>query len=171
MSCCLRSSQFQTMKTMRNGATLVRKGAAESHKPLPRCKDHPALVDDAAKADALLLALLLTLLELVELVVDVPVGGRTVGVSTSVEEVMSVEVVGVVTGVEVERDVVAPSVESKDVDDDDDAVAETGEEILVMAKIELVSPESPNTIQTISHFISSSLGENNVEYENLQQMR
>ena len=171
MNCCLRSSQFQTMKTMRNGATLVRKGAAESHKLIPRCKDHPALVDDAAKADALLLALLPTLLELVELVVDVPVGGRTVGVSTSVEEVMSVEVVGVVTGVEVERDVVAPSVESKDVDDEDDAVAETGEEILVMAKIELVSPESPNTIQTISHFISSSLGENNVEYENLQQMR
>lgn len=133
------------MKTTRNGATLVRKGAPKFHNLLPRCKDHPALVDDAANADALSLTLLLllTLLELVELVVDVPVGGRTVGVSTSVE-VMSVEV-DVVTGLEVKRDVVgsvAPSVESEDADDDE--VGETGEAILVMAKMELVSPESPN---------------------------
>ena len=137
---------------MRNGARLVRKGAAEFHKLLLRCKDHPALVDDAAKADALLLALLLALLELVELVVVVPVGVRTAGVLTSVEVVMSVEVVGVVTGLEVESDVVgsvAPSVESEDADDDEEEVAETGEAILVMAKMALVSPESPNTrIQT-----------------------
>ena len=137
---------------MRSGARLVRKGAAEFHKLLLRCKDHPALVDDAAKADALLLALLL-LLELVELVVVVPVGVRTAGVLTSVEEVMSVEVVGVVTGLEVESDVVgsvAPSVESEAADDDEEEeVAETGEAILVMAKMALVSPESPNTrIQT-----------------------
>lgn len=140
---CYVPSQIQTMKTMRNGATLVRKGAAELHRLLPRCKDHPALVDDAAKADALLLTLLLTLLELVEPAVVVPVGGRTVGVLTSVE-VMSVEV-DVVTGLDVERDVVgsvAPSVESEDADDDE--VGETGAEILVMAKMELVSPESPN---------------------------
>ena len=137
---------------MRNGATLVRKGAAEFHKLLLRCKDHPALVDDAAKADALLLALLLALLELVELVVVVPVGVRTAGVLTSVEVVMSVEVVGVVTGLEVESDVVgsvAPSVESEVADDDEEEAAETGEAILVMAKMALVSPESPNTrIQT-----------------------
>ena len=138
---------------MRNGATLVRKGDAEFHKLLLRCKDHPALVDDAAKADALLLALLLALLELVELVVVVPVGVRTAGVLTSVEVVMSVEVVGVVTGLEVESDVVgsvAPSVESEAADDDEEEeVAETGEAILVMAKMALVSPESPNTrIQT-----------------------
>jgi len=73
-----------------------------------------------------------------------------VGVSTLVE-VMSVEVVGVVTGLEVERDAegsVAPSVESDGADDDDgeeeEESGETGEEILVMAKMELVSPESPN---------------------------
>jgi hypothetical protein len=92
------------MKTMTNGATLIKKGAAEFHKLLPRCKVHPALVDDGAKADALLLTLLLTLLELVESVVVVPVGGRTVGVSTAVE-MMSVEV-GLVTEPEVEKDVV-----------------------------------------------------------------
>jgi len=68
------------MKAMTNGATLIKKGAAEFHKLLPpRCRDHPALllVEDAAKAVALLLPLLLSLmlLELVELVVVVPVGG------------------------------------------------------------------------------------------------
>jgi len=145
------------MNVMTNGTTLIKKGAAEFHKLLPRCRDHPALVDDAAKADALLL------LELVEPVVVVSVGGRDVGVSTSAEmmfvermfvemmlvEVIPVEVmsvgVGVVTELEVERDVVgsvAPSVEPEGVDVDE--MGETGEEILVMAKMELVSPESPN---------------------------
>ena len=44
---------------------------------MPRYKDHPVLVDDAAEADALLLTLMLTLLELVR---------------PAVVEVMSVEV-------------------------------------------------------------------------------
>jgi hypothetical protein len=64
-------------------------------------------------------------------------------VSTAVE-VMSLEV-GVVTEPEVERDVVgsvAPSMESEDADDNE--VVETGEEIRVMAKMELVSPELTN---------------------------
>jgi len=132
------------MKTTTNGATLI---AAELQKLLPRCKDQPALVDDAAKAevaaDAPLLMLLLTLLGLVEPVVVVPVGGRTVDASTAVE-VISVEV-GVVTELEIERDVAgsaAPELEPEDADDDE--VSEPGEEIRVMAKAGLVSPESPN---------------------------
>jgi len=130
---------------MTNGATPIKKGATELHKLLPRCKDHPALVDDDAakaevKADALLLMLLL---ELVELVVVVAVGGRTVDASTAVE-VTSVEV-GVVAELRIERDVagsVAPGMEPEDADDDE--VPESGEEIRVMAKAGLVSPESPN---------------------------
>jgi hypothetical protein len=63
--------------------------------------------------------------------------------------------VGVVIEPEVESDEVRsvpPSMESKDTDDDE--VAETEEEIRVMAKMELVSPEYPNTrIQT---YISKS---------------
>jgi hypothetical protein len=136
------------MKTMTHGTTLIRKGAAELQKLLPRCKDHPALVDDAAKAevtaDALLLMLLLMLLGLVEPVVVVPVGGRTVDVSTPVE-VISVEV-GMVTEPEIERDGaggVVPRMESEDADDPELPVL--GEEIRVMAKAGLVSPESPNT--------------------------
>ena len=142
----LRSSHIQTMKTMTNGATLIRKGAAELHKLLSRCKDHPALVDDAAKAEVTEDALLLlpTLLELVEPVVVVPVGGRTVAALTAAE-VMSVEV-GVVTELEIERAVagsVAPEMEPEDADDDE--APGPGEEIRVMAKAGLVSPESPNT--------------------------
>jgi len=134
------------MKTTRNGATLVRKGAPKFHNLLPRCKDHPALVDDAAKADALLLTLLLALLVgLVESVDVVPVGGRTVGVSTAVE-VMSVEVgVVMVTELEIERDVagsVTPGTGPEDADEDE--LPESGEEIRVMAKAGLVSPESPS---------------------------
>jgi len=135
------------MKTMTNGATPIKRGATELHKLLPRCKDRPALVDDAAKAevtdDALLLMLLLTLLELVEPVVVVSVGGRTVDVSTAVE-VMSVEV-DVVTELGIERDVagsVAPGIEPEDVDEGE--VPGPEEAIRVMAKAGLVSPESPN---------------------------
>jgi len=123
----------------------MKKGAAELHKLLSRCKDHPALVDDAAKAEVTEDALLLTLLELVEpaVAVVVPVGGRTADASTAVE-VMPVEV-GVVTELEIERDVegsVAPEMEPEDADDDE--VPGPGEEIRVMAKAGLVSPESPN---------------------------
>jgi len=135
----LRSSQIQTMRTMPNGATLIKKGAAEFHKLLPWCKDHPALVDDAAKADALVLVLSPLELELVEPVVVVPAEVKTLGVLTAVE-VMSVDV-GVGTVLEFEGDVVgsvAPEMESEDTD------AEMGDEIWVMAKMELVSPESPN---------------------------
>jgi hypothetical protein len=138
------------MKTMTNGATPIKKGAAELHKLLPRCKDHPALVDvDAAEAaeaevtaDALLLMLLLMLLGLVVSVVVVPVVGKTADTSTEVK-VLSVEV-GMVTELGIERDVagsVAPGMESEDADDDE----VPGEEIRVMAKAGLVSPESPNT--------------------------
>jgi len=142
----LRSSHIQTMKTMTNVATLINKEAAKLDKLLPRCKDHPALVDDdVAKAevavDALLLMLLLVLVELAEAVVVVPVGGRTVDVSTAAER--SSVVVGVITEVGIERDVaggVVPEMESEDADDDD----VPGEEIRVMAKAGLVSPESPN---------------------------
>jgi hypothetical protein len=92
-----------------------------------------------------LLTLLLSLLELVEPVIVVPVGGRTVGVSTAVE-VMSVEDSKLVwSHQEVERDIVgsvAPPMESEDAGDDE--VAETGEEIRVMAKMEPMSPEYPN---------------------------
>jgi len=137
------------MKTKTNGTTLIKKGAAEFHKLLPRCKDHPALVGVAAKADALLLALLLLLLlplELVEPVVVVPVVGRAVGVSRAVGVVVSVDDVGVVTELEIERDEVGnvdPFVESEDADDDD-ARPETGNEKGVMANMSLVSPLSPN---------------------------
>jgi len=134
------------MKTMTNGATLIKKGAAEFHKLLPpRCKDHAALVDEAAKADALLVTLLLSLmlLELVELVVVVPVVGRTVGGSTAVEESVSVDV-GVTTELEIEREVtggVAPEMEPEGADDNEES--EFPVEIRVMAKAGLVSAESP----------------------------
>lgn len=136
------------MKTMTNEATLIKKGAAEFHKLLPRCKDHPALVGDAAKADALLLTLLALLLlllelELVEPVVVVPVGGTTVGVSTAAE--LSVDVGA--TELDVERIVrgsVAPSMEFEE-DADDDEALETGKVIGVMANNSLESPESPYT--------------------------
>jgi len=129
---------------MTNGTTLIKKGAAELHEL--RCKDRPALVDDDAvkaedAADALLL--LLMLLELVEPVVVVPVGGRT-DVSTAVE-VLSVKEVGIVIELGMERDVVgsvAPGMEPEEGGDDE--VSELGEEIRVMAKAGLVSPESPN---------------------------
>ena len=144
---------IQTMKPMTNGATLIKKGAAELHKLPPRCEDHPALVDDDAAeaevtADALLLMLLLVLLVLVEPVVVVPAEGRAVEASTAVE-VLSVEVGGV-TELGIERDVVGsvtPGTEPEDADEDE--LPESGEEIRVMAKAGLVSPESPSTrIQT-----------------------
>ena len=57
---------------MTNGATNIKKGVAELHKLLPRCKDHPALVDEGAKAEALLLTLLVVELVVVEVMsVDV----------------------------------------------------------------------------------------------------
>ena len=150
------------MKAMTKGTTLIMKGAAEFHKQLPRCKDLPALVGVADNADALLLLLLLLLmlLELVEPVVVVPVGGTTVGVSTAAE-LVSVEL-GVVTELELERDVVgsvAPLMESEAKDDDE--MADTGKATGVIAKMELVSPESPNTRNPnthISRFVFSSFG-------------
>ena len=156
----LRFSQIQIMKAMTKGTTLIMKGAAEFHKQLPRCKDLPALVGVADNADALLLLLTLMLLELVEPVVVVPVGGTTVGVSTAAE-LVSVEL-GVVTELELERDVVgsvAPLMESEAKDDDE--MADTGKATGVIAKMELVSPESPNTRNPnthISRFVFSSFG-------------
>jgi len=47
----------------------IKKKTGEFHKLLTRYKDHPALVGDATEADALLLTLMLTLLELVRPVV------------------------------------------------------------------------------------------------------
>ena len=58
---------------MTNGATNIKKGVAEFHKLLPRCKDHPALVDEGAKAEALWLTLLVVELVVVE-VMSVDVG-------------------------------------------------------------------------------------------------
>jgi len=92
----------------------------------------------------LALSLSLVLLELVELlvVVVVPVVGRAVGGSTAVEE--SVSVVGVITELEIERDVtggVAPEMGSEGVDDNE--ASESPGEIRVMAKAGLVSAESP----------------------------
>ena len=90
----------------------------------------------------------MSLMLLDELVVVVPVGGKAVDVSTAAE-VMSVEV-GMVTELEIERDVAGIVVpETVFEDADEDKVPESGEEIRVMAKVGLVSPESPNTrIQT-----------------------
>ena len=133
-----------------HGVKLIKKEAAELHKLLPRCKDHPALVDDAAKAEVtadallLLLMLLLMLLELVEPVVVVPVEGKTVGDASTAVKVMSVEV-GVVAELKIERDVVGSVPEMEPEDADDDEGPEPGEEIRVMAKAGLVSPESPST--------------------------
>ena len=167
------------MKPMTNGATtLIKKGAAELHKLLPRCKDHPALEDDdAAEAeaaeDALLLLLMLMLLEPVEPVVVVPVGGRAEDAPTAVK-VLSTEV-GATTELGIERDVagsVAPAMEPEE-DADDNELLESGEEIRVMAKAGLVSPESPNTeIQTGTlEVVFLKHGGTNMEYENLQTMR
>jgi len=146
-SSCYVPIPIQTMKTMRNGViTLIKKGAAEFHKRLPRCKDHPALLDDAAVAVLLTLPLLSLLMELAELVVVVPVGDWTVGVSTEVGVSVDVGVVdvGVITELETERDVtddVVPEMEPEDPDDNE--VSEPRVEIRVMAKEGLVSPESP----------------------------
>jgi len=138
---------------MTNGGTLIKIGTAELHELLPRCKDHPALVDDdAATADALLLMLLELVeplvdvpvgLELAEPFVVVPVGVRTADVTIAVKG-MSVEAC-VVTELGIERDVagsVVPGLEPEDTDDDE--VPGPGEEIRVMANEGLVSPESPN---------------------------
>ena len=144
------------MKNMMIGATLIKKGAAELHRLLPpRCKDHPALVDDAAKAEVTPDALLLTLLEPVEPAVVVPDGGRTADESTAAE-LMSVEL-GMVKELGVERDVtsgsvVVPEMESDDADDD--GVPGPDEEIRVIAKAGLVSPESPNT-RNITYYYKS----------------
>jgi len=126
------------MKSM-TGATLIKIVAAEVHMLLPRCIDHPALVDvEAAKAevaadDALLL------LKPIELIVVglVAVGSRVaVMMSVGVPSIKAVAVTEVI-----ERDVavtVEGTVEAEDVDE------LSGEEIRVMAKEGLVSPESPN---------------------------
>ena len=120
------------------GATLKKKGVVELHKLLRRCRDHPALV-----------------LEPVVPLVVVPDGdktvdessadrGRTVDGSTSVE-MMSVEL-GMVTEL-IKRDLtvgasVALVMESDAADDDE---VSGPEEIPVMEKVGLASPESPNT--------------------------
>ena len=137
------------MKT--NEATLIKKGAAELHIRLSRCKDRPALVGvDAAEAkataDVLLLLLLLLLLAAV-----VPVDSGAVVMSAPVV-VLSVKAkTDGVTEPVIERDVgiAIDGSGMKPRDVDDDALPESGDEIRVMAKAGLVSPESPNTkIQT-----------------------
>jgi hypothetical protein len=109
---------------------------------LPRCIDHPELADDDAAeaevtADAPLLLLLIPLLELLV----VPVGGGAVVMSPLLKVDASV-VIDPVT----ERDVVGTVGESSEEPEDTDGEEEpgAGEEIRVMAKAGLVSPESPN---------------------------
>jgi hypothetical protein len=139
---------IQIIKTTMNGATLMKRGAAELHILLARCKDHPELADDeAAKAEVTADAPLLLSLLLLELVV-VPVGGGAV-VLSPLTEVPPIKA-GVVRDPATERDVggtvggtVGESAEEPE-DKDDEEVSETGEEIRVMAKAGLVSPESPN---------------------------
>lgn len=135
---------IQIIKTTTNGATLIKRGAAELHRLLPRCKDHPELADDdAAKAEVTADALLLLLLLLLELVV-VPVGGGAVEMSLLIK-VPPIKA-DVVIDPATERDVlgtVGGSAEEPE-DTGDDEVSEDGEEIRVMAKAGLVSPESPN---------------------------
>jgi len=132
------------MKSMNNGATLIKKWTAELL-ILLWYEDHPALVGvDAAKAEVIADALLL--LEPVEPVV-VPVGSEAVVMSV-LNGVPCVKP-SVVTKPEIERDVVAGVDESgvEPEDAGDDELVEPGEEISVMAKAGLVSPESP--IKTI----------------------
>lgn len=136
---------IQIIKTTTNGATLIRRGAAELHILLPRCIDLPELADDDAAgaevtADVPLLLLLILLLELIV----VPVGGGAVVMSPllKVDPVKARVVIDPVT----ERDVVDTVGESAEEPEDTDGDEEpgAGEEIRVMAKAGLVSPESPN---------------------------
>jgi len=133
---------IQIIKTATNGATLIKRGAAELHILLPRCIDHPELADDdAAKAEVTEDAPLLLLI--LELGV-VPVGGEAVVMSPllKVDPAKASVVIDPVT----ERDVVGTVGESagEPEDTDDDGVPGDGGEIRVMAKAGLVSPESPN---------------------------
>jgi hypothetical protein len=138
---------IQIIKTITNGATLIKRGAAELQillsRCIDRCIDHPELADeDAAKAEVTEDAPLLLLL--LELVV-VPVGGEAVVMSPllKVDPAKATVVIDPV----IERDVVGTVGESagEPEDTDDDGVPGVGGEIRVMAKAGLVSPESPNT--------------------------
>lgn len=128
---------------MKTRATLIKKRAAELHILLPRCKEHPELVDDnAAKAEVAADTLLLLLVGLVDPVVVVPVGGDAAVEPAAVVGMPSVKT-GVVAEPLLERDV-AGTVDESVVDPraaDDDELS--GAEIRVIAKAGLVSPESP----------------------------
>lgn len=125
------------MKSM-TGATLIKIAAAEVHVFPPRCID-PALVDDdVAKAEVAVDDALLPL-EPVASIGIVAVGSRVVVMMLVLVGVSSIKAVAVTEVIE--RDVavtVEGTVEAEDVDE------LPGEEIRVMAKEGLVSPESPN---------------------------
>jgi hypothetical protein len=110
---------------------------------LPRCIDHPELADDdAAEAEVTADAPLLLLILLLELLV-VPVGGGAVVMSPllKVDPVKASVVIDPVT----ERDVGTVGESSEEPEDTDgEEEPGAGEEIRVMAKAGLVSPESPN---------------------------
>ena len=132
---------------MTNGATPIKKWAAEL-RILLWCKDHPALVGveagaEAAKAevrtDGLLLILLLEPVE--------PVGVVAVGSGVPLVGVPSVKAAVVAEPVIEERDV-GGGVDGSGMDPEEageEKLVEPGEQIRVMAKAGLVSPESPNT--------------------------
>lgn len=135
------------MKVITNGAMPIKKGAAEVHVRLLRCKDHPELVDDdtaeaEATTDGLLLLLLLGPVELVV----VPIGGKTVVPSAAAV---------VVTERVTERDEPSTDKLATELDDADDDETLMPEEILVIAKEGLVSPESPNTRNQLSRFFQA----------------
>jgi len=98
-----------------------------------------------ANAEVTVDALLLLVVELVEVVVPVKLGSETVVISVPV--VVPPAKAAVVTEPVIERDV-GVTVEDSGIeadDADDDEVLDPGEEIRVMAKEGLVLPESPNT--------------------------
>ena len=157
-------THFQSVKSMTNGATLIKIGAAEPHVLLPWCNDHPAPlvgVDAAgvtATADALVpspLLLLELLVPVVPVVRPVVVAAAAVGfVSFGSGAVVVSALVGV--PVVVNGDGVWEPTSIRDVGEkvrlgpegtaeDELLSVEAGGEIAVMAKTGLVSPESPNT--------------------------
>jgi hypothetical protein len=143
--------RIQTMKAIANGAMPIKKGATELHVLLLRCEDHPELVDDdAAKAEVTADELLLLLLLELKLVV-VPVGGEAVVPSAVAVEVLPVKA-GVVTGPVAERDEESADELATELEDADGDETLMPEEILVMAKEGLVSPESPSTRAQLSRF-------------------
>ena len=146
---------FRHMKTITNGATLIKKRTVELHVLLPRCKEHPELVDDdedaaEAEAEAAAEALLLLPAGLIESVVVVSArDGAVVGSAAIEAPPIEAGRVRELT----ETNVAGPTDESViEPEGDDDELPVAAEDIRVMAKAGLVSPESPNTRIQVSFF-------------------